>query len=403
MQKSTVTFLNKFGIDLVGDLTLPLQKPIAFALFAHCFTCSKDIKAMTYLALSLTQEGFAVMKFNFTGLGTSSGDFADTNFSTNVLDLLSAAEFLEKNYEAPKIMVGHSLGGAAVLQAASCLRKVQAVATIGAPADPLHIQHLFDYKKDEINKKGEAKVTLAGRVFTLKKQLIEDLQNNNLKKKIGNLKKALLILHSPTDHTVGINNAAKIFEAAKHPKSFIALDQVDHLLSKKEDAFYVGNLIASWSKKYLSLALSKTTTNKTNQVSTRTKKGGLQTEIRVHQHHLLADEPTNYGGTDTGPTPYDYLAVALGACTSMTLIMYAKHKKWQLEDATVEITHQKIHSEDCSECENKGKKIDQFMRKLTLTGNLSKEQKAKLLAIADKCPVHRTLHATVNVKTELTK
>ena len=401
MQKNKISFQNKFGFELAGDLVLPLQKPVAFALFAHCFTCSKDVKAMNYLTTSLTSEGFGVLKFDFTGLGASKGDFADTNFSTNVLDLLSAAKFLEKNFEAPKLLVGHSFGGTAVLQAASCLEKVLAVATIAAPSQPLHVKHLFEYKEDEINEKGEAKVLLAGRPFILKKQLIENLQNTNLKEKISKLKKALLILHSPTDNTVGINNAGEIFDAAKHPKSFIALDGADHLLFQKEDALYAGGLIASWSKKYLKIDLEKPVLEKAKNISTRTQSGGFQTEIRAHRHHLLADEPTNYGGTDTGPTPYDYLGIALGACTSMTLKMYADHKKWPLASSIVELTHQKVHFEDSQDCEEKGKKIDQFVRKLTLVGDLTPDQKTRLLEIADKCPVHKTLHSSVEVKTQL--
>ena len=380
MTKQRITFQNKFGNELAGDLVLPVDsKPLAYALFAHCFTCSKDVKAMTYLTTALTQGGFAVLKFDFTGLGASKGDFADTNFSTNVLDLLSAAEFLAENYEAPKLLVGHSLGGAAVLQAASGIESVKAIATIGAPAEPIHVKHLFEYKEDEINEKGEANVLLAGRPFKLKKQLIEDLQNADLKNKISSLRKALLIMHSPSDNTVGVENAAEIFGAAKHPKSFVSLDNADHLLLDKEDALYAGQLIVSWAKKYLQIKeVEETVPEKVNNVSTRTPSGGFQTEIKVHRHHLLADEPESYGGTDTGPTPYDYLGVALGACTSMTLRMYADRKKWPLESATVELSHAKVHFQDCDSCEDKGNKIDQFERKLFLVGDLTQEQRARL-------------------------
>lgn len=402
MTKKRIVFKNKFGDNLSGDLILPVDNnPVAYALFAHCFTCSKDVKAMTYLTTALNQEGFAVLKFDFTGLGSSKGNFADTNFSTNVLDLISASEFLEKEFKAPKLLVGHSLGGAAVLQAASCIESVKAIATIGAPAEPLHVSHLFKHKEEEINEKGEANVLLAGRKFTFKKQFLKDLLNTNLKDKISNLKKALLILHSPTDNTVGIENAAEIFAAAKHPKSFISLDNADHLLFNKEDALYAGQLIASWSKKYLNVDLKPVEPEKATTVSTRTESGGFQTEIKVHKHNLLADEPTNYGGTDTGPTPYDYLAVALGACTSMTLRMYADHKKIPLESATVELIHSKVHFDDCSKYESSNKKIDQFTRKLTLVGNLTQQQKKRMVEIADKCPVHKTLHSEVSIKTEL--
>ena len=401
MNKKRVFFSNAFGEQLAGDLVFPVGKPRAFALFAHCFTCGKDIKTMSYLTTAINQQGYAILKFDFTGLGASKGNFADTNFSTNVLDLIKAAEFLSENYQAPQFLVGHSLGGAAVLEAASCIPSVRAVATIGAPSDPLHVKHLISQKETEILEKGMAEVELAGRKFVFKKQFIENLQATNLKDKIGKLNAALLVLHSPIDAVVGIENAQEIYTAAKHPKSFISLDKADHLLLKEEDALFAGNMIASWAQRYIDSNAGDDQLEESEVLYTRTQKGGFQTEIHIGKHPLIADEPASVGGTETGPTPYGYLSAALGACTSMTLIMYADRKKWPLENATVYLTHDKTYHQDCVSCEEKPQKIDTFRREVVLEGNLSQEQRQRLLEIADKCPVHRTLHSEVVITTEL--
>ena len=330
MKSIKVNFFNKNKNKLIGKLDIPLSpKPKAFAIFAHCFTCSKDLIAVGNISSALTQQNIAVLRFDFTGLGQSDGEFSDTNFSSNINDLISAYEFLAVNYEAPQLLIGHSLGGSAVLYAAEHMPRINAVVTIGAPSNPIHVSHLIKDSKSEIDKTGKAVVNLGGRPFTIKKQFLKDLETNSCSEKAAHLNKALLILHSPQDTIVGIDNAAEIYKAAKHPKSFVSLDGADHLLSEKEDSIYTGQIIASWAVRYIS---SKPTTEleTDKHAVVRTGKNGYTTEIRVGEHSLIADEPKSVGGEDLGPSPYGYLIAGLGACTSMTLRMYADIKKWEL-------------------------------------------------------------------------
>ena len=406
MPSQRVTFSNKQGDALAARLDMPVEgEPVAYAIFAHCFTCSKNLKAVGHISNALTMQGIAVLRFDFTGLGNSAGDFANTNFSSNVDDLLAAAAYLSGHHQAPDILVGHSLGGAAVLQAASRLNHVAAVATIGAPFDPGHVKHLLEESIDEIEAAGKATVSLAGRSFTIKKQFLDDLETQRADEVIRSLKRALLVFHSPIDTTVGIDNAAKIFGAAKHPKSFISLDQADHLLTREADSLYVGTVLAAWAQKYIStIDRTEDTPEPTSEhrVAVRIGSEGFRTEINANGHMLVADEPVSVGGTDTGPTPYDLLNASLGACTVMTLRMYADHKKWPLEGATVYLKHGKIHASDCEECETKGDaKIDRIERVLAFEGPLDDAQKRRLMEIADRCPVHRTLHGEINVVTTL--
>lgn len=398
-----ITFPNADGVQLAAQLELPQVRPIrAYALFAHCFTCSKNLNAAVNISRALTHAGIAVLRFDFTGLGESEGDFADSNFSSNVEDLVAAARYLEQKHEAPQLLVGHSLGGAAVLQAASHLPSVRAVATIAAPADPEHVRTLFTGKEDAINEQGIAEVSLAGRAFTIKKQFLADLEQTTLHPVIHNLKKALLILHAPTDNTVGISNAADIFQAAKHPKSFVSLDNADHLLTRDGDSRYAGATIAAWAERYFD-DLPKPAWHKDirdNRVMVHTE-GELRTDIMANHHPLVADEPESVGGTDTGPTPYDLLAAAFGTCTAMTLRMYADRKKWPLTAVSVGVNHQKVHAEDCQDCEKKSAKVDQFSRTLHLDGDLDEEQRTRLKEIANRCPVHRTLESDIRITTEL--
>jgi putative redox protein len=402
MPNLNVTFPNNRGETLAGILNLPASQPRAYALFAHCFTCSKDIKAAGNIARALNDEGIAVLRFDFTGLGQSEGEFADTNFSSNVVDLLAAVDYLESTHEAPTILIGHSLGGTAVLQAAPQVPSAVAVATIGSPFDPAHVLHLFAGSEDTLRDRGEAEVNLGGRPFLMKRQFVEDLGKQNLEETVGSLRKALLVMHAPLDNIVEIENASALFRAAKHPKSFISLDNADHLLSRAVDSRYVGHVLAAWASRYLpATEVGEPLTASDDTVVARTLSNGYRTDIRAGRHRLVADEPLSVGGSNAGPTPYDLLSAALAACTSMTLQMYARHKKLPLDSATVSVVHDKVHAKDCEECERGSGKIDEFRRTISLVGELTAEQRARMLEIADRCPVHRTLHGEIAVRSEL--
>ncbi len=411
MNYQRITFDNGRGQKLAARLDFPVDgAPAAWALFAHCFTCTKNLKAVGNISAALNRERVAVLRFDFTGLGESEGDFADTNFTSNVDDLVAAADYLAETWQAPSILIGHSLGGAAVLQAASRVPSAKAVATIGAPADPGHVAHLLESSVEEIEEKGVASVRIAGRPFTIKKQFLDDLQEVSMEERIGSLGRALLILHGPLDDTVGVDNAAKIFHAAKHPKSFVSLDNADHLLTNEADSLYAGSVIAAWGRRYVQIPeeTSKVDADPAdNRIVVQTGESGYRTDILANGHALVADEPIAVGGTNTGPTPYDYLVASLGACTSMTLRMYADHKKWPLEGVTVRLRHSKVHVDDCKtdadEQETKGGKIDLIEREIELSGPLDDEQKQRLLQIADRCPVHRTLHGEIKVVSTLKK
>lgn len=401
-----LNFESQTGDLLQGRLDMPAGPIRATAIFAHCFTCSKDIFAARRIASELASRGFAVLRFDFTGLGGSGGDFADTNFSSNIADLVKAANELRDRLEAPSLLVGHSLGGAAVLAAASQIPEVKAVATIGAPADVQHIEHSFKCQLDEITEKGEAAVSLAGRPFTIKKQFLDDLKEHSLGETIGSMKKALMVLHSPLDETVGIENAAEIFKAAKHPKSFVSLDHADHLLTNKDDAIYAADVITAWATRFLDLGHEPENAVPLGAVVAETGLGKFQNYVRVGHHTMLADEPKSVGGFDSGPSPYDYLATALGACTTMTLRMYADFKKLPVDHIETEVLHNKVHADHCSDCTeqdrelkaNKKGKIDRFERRITIKGDLPEKERQALLRIADKCPVHQTMeHGSVVV------
>ena len=399
--RSLIYFPGAFGTSLAARLDLPAQTPLAYALFAHCFTCSKDSLAATRISAALTERGFGVLRFDFTGLGGSDGDFANTNFSSNVADLVAAANWLRTQHQAPAILIGHSLGGAAVLAAAHEVAEAVAVATIGAPYDPGHVQHLFADAAPVITANGEAEVTLAGRKFTIRKQFLDDLAGQSGRERIGALRKALLIFHSPRDTTVDIDNAARIFMAAKHPKSFVSLDTADHLLTGKADAVYAASVLAAWASRYIKANDSPATAVAGVVTVSETHEGKFTQTINAGPHRARADEPASVGGDDSGFTPYDLLLAGLGACTSMTLRMYAEQKKWPLQHVSVRLRHEKIHAQDCAECETRVGTLDRIEREIEITGELDDAQRARLMEIADKCPVHRTLHSEVSIKTRL--
>ena len=399
-----IRFPGALGTPLAARLDLPSGNPLAFALFAHCFTCSKDTLAASRISSALTAHRIGVLRFDFTGLGGSEGDFANTSFSSNIADLVAAAEWLGQHHQAPQILVGHSLGGAAVLATAHKISAARAVATIGAPFDPGHVRGLLGTAAAEIETAGTAEVALAGRKFRITKQFLDDIGTHNTHERIAGLHKALLVFHSPRDTTVTIENAAQIFMAARHPKSFVSLDNADHLLTRREDASYVAAVLAAWASRYIEppAALDVAMPYMPEGVTvTETHEGRFTQEITVGGHRLQADEPASAGGNDSGPSPYDLLLAALGACTSMTLRMYAEQKKWPLEHVTVRLRHEKIHAEDCSECETREGRIDRIERDIEIVGNLDEVQRARLLEIANKCPVHRTLHSEVWIPTRL--
>ena len=400
MPSEKITFTGALGETLAARLDTPATPPRAYVLFAHCFTCTKDIFAASRIARTLNDAGFAVFRFDFTGLGHSNGEFANTNFSSNVQDLVAAADFLRTTKTAPAVLVGHSLGGAAVLAAAPHIAEVRAVATIGAPADPGHLSHLFAESLDEIEAQGEAQVTLAGRSFTIRKQFLDDIRGRRLAEDIGAMRKALLVLHSPHDDTVGIDNAATIFQAARHPKSFVSLDDADHLLTRRADAEYAANVIAGWASRYVPATDVPEATAQEGEVTVvETHENPFAQSIAAGPHHLRADEPANMGGGNSGPTPYDLLLSGLGACTAMTVRMYARRKKIALDDVVVRLRHEKIHAADCESCETRAGRVDRIERTIELRGSLDDATRQRLLEIADKCPVHRTLTNEVVIET----
>jgi len=406
MARLKLEFANADGQRLAGLLETPPEgTTIArYALFAHCFTCGKDIAAASRISRALAARGIAVLRFDFTGLGNSDGDFANTSFSSNVQDLVSAAAALTREYRAPELLVGHSLGGAAVLAAASQLPEVKAVATIGAPATADHLRHLFAGEVDEIGRRGASTVRIGLREFTVKRQFLEDLRAHGSADHIRRLRKALVVFHSPVDDVVPIEEAARIYEAALHPKSFISLDKADHLLSRTEDAEYVAATLAAWASRYLGLEQEpardcygeRPEVGPREVVVTELDRKFLRGLYSEH-HRWMADEPQSYGGTNLGPTPYDLLLMALGACTSMTVRLYARHQKLALDDVTVRMRHKRIHEEDCEDCGDEGRKLERIDLELDLAGDLSEAERARLVEIAGRCPVNRTLTGELSI------
>lgn len=398
MKTEAITFTGAHGDALAARLELPDTTPRAYALFAHCFTCSKASRAAVTVARTLAEIGVAVLRFDFTGLGGSEGDFANTNFSSNIEDIIAAADYLRDNHGPPELLIGHSLGGAAILAAADRIPDAAAIATIGAPADVDHIANMFSAEIDEIEREGAATVTLAGRPFTVQRHFLEDIRAQPQKDRIANLNRPLLILHAPTDNTVGVDNASEIFLAARHPKSFVSLDNADHMLSRKEDGRFAASVIAGWADRYLSPAdIPEQTEGAVSVEETGYHK--YQNTIAAGGVHFLADEPARVGGGGTGPTPYDLLAAALGACKSMTMRMYADHKKLPLEGVHVEVRHDKIHADDCHDCGSGNARIDEFRVAIRLAGDLTTEQHQRILEIAERCPVQATLTNDVKIRT----
>jgi uncharacterized OsmC-like protein/pimeloyl-ACP methyl ester carboxylesterase len=394
-------FTSSEGHQLAASLDLPGREPQAYALFAHCFTCGKDVLAAKRIAVALAAKGIAVLRFDFTGLGSSEGDFANSTFSSNVADLVRAADHLRETRKGPAILIGHSLGGAAILAAAGQIPDTRAVVTIAAPSDPAHVTGLFKDRIEDIRKHGKVEVSLAGRPFNIKREFLDDIAEHGMMAHVTKLHKALLIMHSPTDGTVGIDNATRLFVAAKHPKSFVSLADADHLLSGKRDAAYVADVIAAWAERYIDPVAPEEAADlgeaPRNVVVRETRKSKFQQTISIGPHRMLADEPIAAGGDDTGPGPYDFVLAGLGACTSMTMRLYADRKSLPLERVTVTLKHSKIYAQDCAECETKAGMLDQIDRVIAMEGLLDAEQRKRLMEIADKCPVHRTLTSEIHI------
>ncbi|MEM7528910.1 MAG: bifunctional alpha/beta hydrolase/OsmC family protein [Pseudomonadota bacterium] len=408
MRQEKFSFENAEGLALAARLDLPDGPVRAHALFAHCFTCGKDIAAARRIAQRLTERGIATLRFDFTGLGHSEGEFGNTGFSANVADLVAAARHMAGLDMGPEILIGHSLGGAAVLAAAPLIESVRAVATIGAPAEPAHVLHNFGADLERIRAEGAAEVSLGGRKFSVADSFVQDVEQARLNGTLGRLRAALMVLHAPLDAQVGIENAAEIFKGAKHPKSFVSLDDADHLLTRSADAEYAADVIATWAARFAGRFPERTAEDGPEDPavpegitrSTEASPDGFLQNLALGGHRMLADEPKRLGGTGQGPTPYQFLSAALAACTSMTIRMYARRKGLALTHVSVDVTHDKEHVTDCEGCEESPQKIDVFRRRVSLFGGLDATQEARLMEIADRCPVHRTLEAGARVETE---
>lgn len=397
-----VSFPGALGTPLSARFHVPQGATKAHALFAHCFACSKDITAAARICRGLAELGIATLRFDFTGIGESAGDFADTSFSSNVEDLKAAAAWLREHHEAPCLIIGHSLGGAATILAAGEIPEVRAAVTIAAPSDPAHLQHTLAVEEEELAQKGEVSIQIAGKDFTITSDFMRDLQTQNVLERARDLNKALLIFHSPQDKTVSVDHAKKIYTAAHHPKSFISLDGADHLLTRRQDADYVAHVINAWAARYLELEHPEEKTLpklEVGEVFVRGDHQGFTQDVYTSRHHLICDEPEANGGDDLGPAPHDYVLAGLGACTSMTLRMYAERKEWHLEEVDVQLSREQIDAADCAECQSTEGKVTIISRTIKLVGELDDEQRARLLEIADKCPVHRTLTSEIVVRT----
>ncbi len=401
MPSTHVTFTGSHEAQLSARLDLPAGPVKAYALFAHCFTCSKDLFVVGRMVAGLTAQGIGVFRFDFTGLGQSDGDFSDTSFSSNIEDLRLAAQWLADNYSAPQLLVGHSLGGSATLALAGELDSVRAVATIGAPSSACHVQDLFEDGLSEIHATGSADIRIGGRVITIGDEMVHDLETHSIEDRVAGLDAALLVVHSPVDQTVSVDHAARIFTAARHPKSFLGVDGADHLLSRHEDATFVADEIARWALRYIedeAPALPEPRASAPVVVA-ETGQGTFLNSVVSGDHRFLADEPVSIGGFDAGPGPFDFLAAGLGACTSMTLRMYANRKKMKLDRVTVEVYHEKVDHDADRDGKIPPGKLDVFTRRLKIEGDLAEGERNDLLRIADRCPVHQTLEAGSRIVT----
>ncbi|GAB5539551.1 MAG: bifunctional alpha/beta hydrolase/OsmC family protein [Salibacteraceae bacterium] len=401
MKSEKLSISNKSGTALHAVLELPPnQHPTHYAMFAHCFTCSSNLNAVRNVSRSLANQGFGVVRFDFTGLGKSEGAFADSHFSGNVSDLICVAEHIKQHYSAPKLIVGHSLGGAASIVAASKLDYIEAVATIAAPSSVQHTKKHFSHGIEELSEKGAIEVNIGGRPFKIDSEFVKDFDNTDLLKVVKELRKPILIMHAPFDKTVAIQSAQELYTSSMHPKSFISLDGADHLLTEKRDSEYVGDVIGSWVKRYFPPVEAQRLSTEGEQLVGRLNlvEDNFTTSIQTNKHSIVADEPEEVGGDDFGPAPYELLGASLIACTAMTIKLYAERKEWPLTEVEVFVSHSKKHRDDA---DSGSAKLDHLQKKLRFHGDLSDDQRERLKEIASKCPVHRTLLTEVVIETEL--
>ncbi|MEO1194176.1 MAG: bifunctional alpha/beta hydrolase/OsmC family protein [Pseudomonadota bacterium] len=394
------SFQSASGAPLAGRLDKPAGLPTAYALFAHCFTCSKESIAATRISQALAERGIATLRFDFTGLGDSGGDFADTSFTSNVADLVAAAGQLRDQGMAPALLIGHSLGGAAVVAAAPQVPEAVGVITIGAPSDPKHVEHLLTPVLETVRREGVGEISLGGKSLRIGKGFLDDIGKHRLRDSLRGLGKAILILHSPSDEIVDVQHAGFLYKSAEHPKSYVSLDGANHLVTRRTDADYVASIIAAWAERYLPSTQVEAMPQGQVRV-TETGGGRFLQQVTLGRHQLVADEPRDVGGLDAGPAPYDFLLAALGTCTAITLRLYAERKKLALEGVSIDLMHDRIHADDCATCETKEGRIDRIRRTLTFSGDLDEEARAALLRIADRCPVHQTLTHEVIIESEL--
>lgn len=403
MKREKLEIINEKGHKLYAQLELPAsQNPQQYAIFAHCFSCHSNYKAIGNITRKLTEAGFGVLKFDFTGLGQSEGEFAESHFSANISDLLAVNQHMIKNNMTPALLVGHSLGGAAVIAAASQLENIKAVATINAPSNVEHVTRHFTHQFNESSEKGAVEINIGGRPFKINQEFVDDFSKTDLPAITKHLRKAILILHSPIDTTVSIDEAQKIYLSARHPKSFISLDSADHLLTDPADSSYVGTMIGAWAKRYFpeeEIQILKT--GGEQLVGHLNFKNNFTTQIQTKTHSFTADEPASIGGDDFGPSPYELLNAGLAACTAMTLKLYAERKKWDLQEVYVYITHARKHSDELNIKKETPGYLDHINKKLKFIGNLDETQILKLKDIASRCPVHRTLLSEVVIDTEV--
>lgn len=397
MATRRVGFAGHDGSRRAGRLELPPGPVRAYALFAACFTCGKDVLAAVRIAQALAQRDIAVLRFDVAGVGESEGAFFAGGFAGQVDDLVAAADWLRSEHQAPALLVGHSLGGATAIAAADRIPEVRAVVAIAAPAEPVHVCHLFGTAVAKARAKGEAEAVVGGKRFRITRDLLEDLEGARFEQELSGLVQPLLLMHSPVDTVVSVEHARRIYAMARHPKSFVSLDDADHLLTRRADAEYAAQVLAAWAERFL--PPREPLPHGGDVEVSSSDAGPFITLVRAGRHMLLADEPTTVGGEDAGPDPYELLLASLGACTAMTLRMYARHKQLPLEQVSVQLSHRRVHAEDCEDCEGQPRKLELIERVVRLEGPLDAAQRRRLLEIADRCPVHRTLSGELRIAT----